>query len=81
MKSGINWTCPFCNRPQTLTEEQTETLSERLFNDRSKHGIIAAKIYTFTCANPECLELTMITQLIEARPQRAGGDGNDSHPA
>lgn len=66
--SGTNWTCPFCNRPQTLTNEQTETLSQRLFNDGSKHGIIAARIHTFRCANPECLELTMIAQLIEAEP-------------
>lgn len=63
--SGSNWTCPFCNRPQTLTDKQISTPFVPIHNDESKYGKICAVINTLRCANPECLELTLTLQLRE----------------
>ena len=68
--SGSNWTCPFCNRPQTLTDGQYDSGFYKIGNDESKHGVIGLKIITQRCANPKCIELTMQVSLYSAHIEK-----------
>jgi hypothetical protein len=58
MTNGQNWTCPFCNRPQTLTEGQSHLSHEHLYLKAHKYGNVGVTLYAIACANPECGEVT-----------------------
>ena len=56
---GTNWTCSFCNRPQTLTKSQKYTTHEHLYLGNNKHGDVGVTVTAVTCANPECGEVDL----------------------
>jgi hypothetical protein len=54
-----NWTCPFCNRPQTITDGQESRQNAYLGLREHKYGHAGLFIQAFACANPECREITL----------------------
>lgn len=57
--AALNWTCPHCDRPQTLTDKQRCLQNAELFPVEGKHGVPCYTISAVSCANPQCKELTV----------------------
>ncbi|MEI6573306.1 MAG: DUF4145 domain-containing protein [Alphaproteobacteria bacterium] len=63
MSTAINWTCPYCNRPQTsISENRYQTFTE-LYVGENKFGKCGLQIESFACVNAECKELKITTRL------------------
>lgn len=60
---GTNWSCPFCGKWQTLTSAQIAGLGDYAVNAKSKHGHIILDGVAVSCANPDCLEVTITLEL------------------
>jgi Domain of unknown function (DUF4145) len=54
-----NWTCPFCNRPQTVTTSQQYSRSHHLDLSHHRYGEAGVTIHAMACANPACKEITL----------------------
>lgn len=57
-----NWTCPYCDRDQAVTNEQFSQEKGGIYNQRSIHGPIGFVVESIRCANEACrqLQLTFI---------------------
>jgi len=53
-----NWTCPHCDRPQTLSPAQTFEGDMRFRLAENIHGEVGILVHATACANPECREVT-----------------------
>lgn len=58
-RQGQNWTCPHCDRPQTLTEGQSSANSHYIYLTDHKYGEVGISVWAFACANPECRDITV----------------------
>ncbi|MET4117852.1 hypothetical protein ABIB85_004464 [Bradyrhizobium sp. JR1.5] len=58
-----NWTCPHCNRPQTLTAGQRRTRDVYLGQDNNKYGNLGFYIMVTACTNPDCRDLSVNAHL------------------
>lgn len=54
--TGSSWTCPFCNRPTTITEEDADYNNVGLFHD-TKHGYVGISWVSIRCPNKDCHEV------------------------
>ncbi len=66
MAGTFPWTCPFCNRPTTVSEHDTQTFSSTLWlenKDGQKH-IVGRYI---VCPNDECKKLSLSIHLWDAK--------------
>lgn len=59
MRGSRNWTCPFCNRPQTLTDGQACGSSHYIPLKEHKYGEVGLSVWAFACANPACREVSV----------------------
>jgi hypothetical protein len=62
-KESRNWTCPHCNRPQTLTSGQDYSGTLYLSLAETRFGPTGLLAAAKACANPECRELTLDVEL------------------
>ena len=51
-----SWTCPFCHRPTTLTDNDTDDGQTLLFGD-SYYGKVGIGWVSARCPNPDCQEV------------------------
>ncbi|OGN93489.1 MAG: hypothetical protein A2Z75_00695 [Chloroflexi bacterium RBG_13_50_10] len=63
---GISWTCPFCNRPTTITKEDVESDTIYL-NKENVEGNQAVTCRFIVCPNSECKKFTLLVTLSEAK--------------
>jgi hypothetical protein len=63
--SSKNWTCPFCNRPQTLTSGQSYNRMHYLNLKDHKYGEARVSLRALACANPQCREITLTAVFTE----------------
>ena len=56
---AFNWTCPFCDRAQTVTDNQIAIEGVGLPLQDNKYGWIGAQIVAIACANTDCQEVTI----------------------
>jgi hypothetical protein len=63
MAEPTNWTCPHCNRPQTLTDGQQQTLDVYLGQNNNKYGNLGFVVGLTACTNPECRDVTVVAHL------------------
>jgi hypothetical protein len=61
-----NFTCPFCNRPTTITDPNHYTSWEKIYIVESSKGDIGLLVQAITCPNQECEELWLQIQLCAA---------------
>jgi hypothetical protein len=54
-----NWTCPFCSRPQTITDGQSTVRNVYLNLKEHKYGIVGVQLMAEACANPACQEVSL----------------------
>lgn len=50
----FNWTCPYCNRPQTVTEEAFSNLNNRIYVGKTADDPLGVQIISIGCVNAEC---------------------------
>lgn len=59
---NLSWTCPYCNRPTTITnEDQSEEL--HIIHLPTKQQDLCIRTQLILCPNPECKEFTVIAEL------------------
>jgi hypothetical protein len=61
----FSWTCPFCNRPATITEYSMSSDSHR-FNQDNKDGNLIIRTEIVVCPNPLCREYKIVARLHNA---------------
>ena len=64
----FDWTCPFCNRDQAVTEDQVRIFENTLYHLKSVYGITVVEIESVRCANNKCLEIQLVVSLFQAIP-------------
>ena len=66
MANGIPWTCPYCGRAATITDENFFTNME-IFDKGNKDGLLGFRVAVFTCPIPECREYDISAYLMKVR--------------
>ena len=69
-----NWTCPYCDRDQTVTSEQIHNTSEIIYVGQTSDGRLSLTGLHISCANPICNKTTIRvairpTKLKNSNPQ------------
>lgn len=66
MAETYSWTCPFCNRPTTVTPDDYQNFSSTLFLDNADgRKIIIGRF--IVCPNTECKRLNLTLTIFEAK--------------
>lgn len=60
---AFNWTCLYCNRPQSVTEHSVSEGEIFFYVGKTISGPIGMKASAIACSNPDCLEVTIATSL------------------
>lgn len=55
----MNWTCPYCNRDQTVVSTQMTSYTHKLALDKSRYTRPGIQIAAIACANRECGEISI----------------------
>lgn len=62
MSTNFSWTCTYCNRDTTITE-QNHTIGKFFFYNGRKEGWLVLVTWVITCPNPNCKEHTIKSSL------------------
>jgi Domain of unknown function (DUF4145) len=68
----FNWTCPHCQRAQTVSDSKFHSAEYGLALGDTKHGRIGLKIVAIGCSNPNCKEVAVAVILGTAHQQDHG---------
>lgn len=60
-----NWTCPYCDRAQTLTEKRVSNVYRHFELAKHKLGAVGLSAQAIACANPYCQEVTVTAYLTQ----------------
>ena len=63
----INFRCPYCDQPTTITGPNQFRIWERIDINKSSLGDVGLSIYSITCPNPECNKLYLKVSLTDAQ--------------
>jgi Domain of unknown function (DUF4145) len=63
--SNFDWTCPFCGRDATLTDQSTVTQTIYLTHDNADGGCAITPLFV-VCPNPKCKKFSLTATLHEA---------------
>lgn len=63
IKLPWNWTCPFCDRAQTVSDQQCTIQGVGLPLAIHKYENLGAQVLAIACANQDCLEVTVSLHL------------------
>jgi len=55
----MNWTCPFCQRDQVVTEGQRHSVCSRLALEQHKFGLCGVQISAIACSNKDCGDVAL----------------------
>lgn len=69
---NFSWTCPFCNRPVTITSEDVCLGTVRLINENTD-GYRFLDCEFIVCPNPECKKFTLRAELWDIESIIGGG--------
>ena len=73
-RSGSDWTCPYCNRAQTLTSPKVDSGSYRIVINNHALGPVGLWYIANACANSACRQLSLTVCLT-----RFVGDGHGGY--
>lgn len=59
----LDWTCPYCGKPTTITEPNFSFSSSSIYTERSSHGKICTLVRAFACPNQDCRGLELCVSL------------------
>lgn len=60
--TGVNWTCPHCERHVTITDDRFSRGEHKLFIENAD-GPRTLASYFYVCPNPECKRITLTVAL------------------
>jgi Domain of unknown function (DUF4145) len=63
---NLNFTCPYCGQPTTITEPNRYTNWDRIRIEQSKKGEVGIVVTAITCPNPKCQNLFLKVSLNKA---------------
>jgi len=79
---GFNWTCPACQRPQTVVTESISVDETSFSKGNSNLGKFLVRTQAIYCSNPDCQEVSLSVALIpfeEVPPGRQFLDHKRKH--
>lgn len=62
----MNFTCPYCNQPTTITTPNQYNLWIQLLVEQSDKGSVGFGVHAITCPNPDCKKLYLEARLTNA---------------
>ena len=62
----MNFVCPYCDKPTTITDPNNFIHWERIVINKSSKGDVGISIFAITCPNSECNELFLRISLTNA---------------
>ena len=65
--SSYSWTCPYCNKPTTVTS-QDRTTDDVFLNVENSDGERCLSTAFIVCPNPDCKKFTLVVRLSKAEP-------------
>lgn len=69
----FNWTCPYCGRPQTVTERKFHESAQHIYIDNHSYESIGLTIEAVGCSNDECLAPTISVAIAKDQYSNASG--------
>lgn len=57
--AGFNWICPYCQRPQTVTQQKVKHIGVCVHVGENKHGRFGFNVVAIGCSNPNCKEVEL----------------------
>lgn len=70
----MNYTCPYCGRPTTITDPNHYGTWNHLYLNKSTLGDVGFRVNAITCPNKECNKLVLTGTLTHSYNQRASGE-------
>lgn len=64
--TNINFKCPYCNQPTTITDPNHFSHWKQIIIERSDKGDVGVLVYLITCPNPKCNKLFLRVKLTNA---------------
>lgn len=58
MSVNFNWTCPYCNHTQTVTDQNYFETQGKIHNPPGEYGHVAYVVHSITCQNKDCGRMT-----------------------
>jgi Domain of unknown function (DUF4145) len=62
--SEFNWTCPFCQRAQTVSNSKSHARNYETFVGENNIGRFGLRMIAVGCSNPDCKEVEITTQIV-----------------
>ncbi len=64
-----SWTCPFCNRPTTITDNDMKTgrVASHMESDK---GPVSLHVQYIVCPNTKCKKMSLVVVLISQTPEK-----------
>ncbi len=70
----MNYTCPYCGRPTTITDPNKYSVWNHFYLKESILGNVGFGIDAITCPNEECQQLILTAKLTSSNTHRSTGD-------
>ncbi|MFT6423861.1 MAG: hypothetical protein ACJAX9_000207 [Celeribacter sp.] len=64
---SFNWTCPYCDRAQTVTEESYSRKSLAFSTIPSSEGLLGLAANLIVCSNPDCKKPAIKAHIVTAK--------------
>ena len=69
---AFNWTCPYCNRPQTVTQQNHSSGDFHFYTSKPDIGFIGLSATAIVCSNPDCLKVQVSAFILKADRNHSG---------
>lgn len=69
---AFNWTCPYCSRPQTVTDTNYSEVEAPFQTVASSKGYLGIRSIAIVCSNPECLAPAVAASIHVAAKHNGG---------
>jgi hypothetical protein len=69
----VNWTCPFCSYPQTVTKPNYWNFHTHISIAKHALGEIGVRSTAYVCANADCNQITLDVSLVKNTSRTIGG--------
>lgn len=63
----FNWTCPYCQRDQTVSHHKFHASVHDILVGENPHGRVGILVKGIGCSNPNCKKITITAEIFEAK--------------
>ena len=70
---AFNWDCPYCNRPQVVTDHSVSRGDFHSYVGKSSTGWTGLKGEAISCSNPDCAKTSVTVGIVKTRSNHSGG--------